>query len=290
MKIEGEAAPEGQMTDAQMQDAWDTEAGILAGGDATGETTDPALDDPADEQVETPAAPAAPAPAPAAPSLEERLARAEQLVQQMSNQLGPTVGRVAAMQGKLDAAEAARKAGGDAPSKAAIATAAGDTKKWDQLKADFPEWAEGMEERMAAILSQQAVTPAPPPIDREALKADIRRDLELDQIAEKYPDWRATSQTNEFKNWFKSQTPEFQAKAESERGRDVIQVLDKFNEAKAKSVTDIRQSRQNKLDAAAGVATPGRPAPRVKDETEMTEDELWDLEARRGADRKKRQG
>lgn len=269
-----------------MQTMWNEEAATRAGDDppAESESTDPeATAESASTVVSEPEAPAAASAA--QPTFEERYAKLEKLVEDLGGVARSTAGRVSSMQSRFDAAEAARKATSEAPTKTAIAQAQGDLKKWNALREDFPEWAEAMEERLASLAPTQA--PSAPSIDKEALKAELRREMEQDSIAEKYPDWRATAQTREFQNWFNTQPAEFRAKAESDKGRDVIQVLDKFNEAKTKSVTDIRQSRQNKLDAAAGVATPGRPAPRVKDESEMTAEEIWNQEARRLAAKRK---
>lgn len=289
MSIEGEQ-PGGQPSDDELQAMWNEEAATRAGDNpAEGELTESKTTDAPAADEGSPPSPAATPAAPAPPSAEERLALLEQRLQGMDGTMRSTAGRVAAMQRDMATADAARKAAGDAPTKAAIDAAKGSLDKWDALKEDFPEWAEAMEQRLASLAPQAAPAPAPT-IDKEGLKAELRREMEQDLIVEKYPDWRATAQTNEFQKWFKAQPAEFQAKAESERGRDVIQVLDRFNEAKTKSVTDIRQTRQSKLDAAAGVATPGRPAPRVKDESEMTEQEIWDQEARRLAAKKQRAG
>lgn len=297
MTVKGTETGDSTQGDASLteEQIWAQEVAAAAGDDPAGEgepteTRDApgetgAEETTTDETGEQPTATEpAQSPAPAAPSAEERLARIEQMMTQMGSQVASFGGRVSALQRELAQAENARKAmGSAAPTKEQVAEAKKDPEKWKQLKEDIPEWGEAIEELVAARMPAQAPTAAPQqPVDVEAIKAQIKQDLELDLIATKYPDWRAVSQTNEFKNWFNAQPETFRRLGESTRGADVIHVFDEFGKAKARNVTDIRQNRQARLGAAAGVGQqPGRALPAVKREEDLTEQEIWDQEVKR---------
>lgn len=288
MTIQGSepgAQPQGDEGKTEDQ-LWAEEVARSTGGNpaAENEITETPADPPAEpEKVET--AEPTPAATPAAPTAEERMARLEQLMAQVGNDVKQFGGRVSAMQREMAQAENARKAAGDAaPTKAQVDAAKTDSKKWVQLKEDFPEWGEAIEEYVAARVPTQApAAPAAPAVDPEAIKAQLKRELQQELIVDRYPDWQHVAKTNEFQTWFNAQPAEFRKLGESERGADVIHVFDKFNEAKTKSVADIQQNRRQKLGAAAGVGQPGRTVPPAKSESELTAEEIWNQEVARAS-------
>lgn len=264
---------------------------------------------PASETV-TEQAPAAEAPAPEAPAetpptvedpfealpeaVRNRLAKVDQLEQlllQQNNDMKATIGRFAHMQRELDAAKKSVQAqGSTAPSQAQIAAASKNPEKWEAMKADFPDWGEAIDELLNHRLSglQQ---PAPQPVDPAATaeeraqwianeKAELRKELEEFKVEAKHGEgWKSTINTPDFVNWFAAQDATTKLLADSPRGADAIKLLDMFEKAKEKPVTEIKSDRSSRLQAAA-TTRPGQ-APPPKTEEDMSPEELWNYMARK---------
>ena len=136
--------------------------------------------------------------------------------EQLSSQLGSlkgiderlkrTEGRVGALQSALDTAKNVSRTGGAAPSQAQVQQAAVTTERWVKLKEDFPDWAEAMEERFAAL-------PKSGTVDVEKLKQEVSETVgtriqesarlarEFAKLDRKHEDWETTVGTPEFKAW-----------------------------------------------------------------------------------------
>lgn len=108
-----------------------------------------------------------------------------------------------------DAARAATAAGGAAPTKAQIdAAAAGGGVKWKQMMEDFPDWADAMEERLAALKPGSSPTVDVESITKEVLgtvqplvAAARDEGRQLARIDAKHPGWEKTVNTPEFRDW-----------------------------------------------------------------------------------------
>jgi hypothetical protein len=237
------------------------------------------------EQVEDPYAGLSPA-------VRAQLARIDELSQanaQLLHHVKTTEGRVAAMQREAQQARqaATQVAPQDAPTQNAIATAAKNPEKWEQLKQDFPEWAGAMEEYVASKLggaqAQNMLTPEQVAnfVQQQALqtRAEMGRLLEEARIEGKYEDWRNTINTTEFAQWFAVQSPETRALADSTAAKDAIKMLDLFSAAKTVSASEIKQERGARL-AAAATTRPGQTPPR-KTLADMSPEELWNYEAKK---------
>lgn len=156
------------------------------------------------------------------------------------------------------ARSAAEKAGDEAPSDTQIAAAAGSSAKWTQMKEDFPEWAEAMEERLANVrgravdvdgISKQirdGITP-----DLQAIEQRARNYARIDLSHE---DWEDTVKTPAFSTWLQSQPEDVRALAGSDRARDAIKLLDGYVAAtKANdppATQPAKQNTQSRLEAA----------------------------------------
>ena len=197
-------------------------------------------------------------------------------------------GRVAAMQREFEQARMAQQnvAPNQAPTQQAIARAAANPEKWEQLKSDFPEWAEAMEGYVGAQLASLQVPQGLKPEEVaifvrqqiDASQAQMGRLLEEAKIEGKYEDWRDVVNTSDFASWYAVQKPEVKALAESNSAKDAIKMLDMFHEAKARPADAIRQERGARL-AAAAAPTKGASAPPPKSLDSMTPEELWNYEA-----------
>jgi hypothetical protein len=227
------------------------------------------------------------------PAVRAQLARIDELSQanaQLLHHVKTTEGRVAAMQREAQQARqaAATVAPQDAPTQNAIASAAKNPEKWEQLKQDFPEWAGAMEEYVASKLGgvqqpQNVLTPEQVSnyVQQQVAqtRAEMGRLLEETRIEAKYEDWRDTINTTEFAQWFTVQPVETRALADSPAARDAIKMLDLFNASRSISASDIRQERGARL-AAAATTRPGVTPPR-KTLADMSPSELWNYEAKK---------
>lgn len=283
---------ENQLSSEEVQNLWDEEASKLtADGDtsatellATAPET-PQDFEPEQAQVE-PEQPEDPL-AGLSPTVRAKLAQIDELAQanaQLLHHVKTTEGRVAAMQ--REAQQARQAATQDAPTQTAIASAAKNPEKWEQLKQDFPEWAGAMEEYVASKMGdqqQQNLTPEQVTnyVQQQVAqtRAEMGRLMEEARIEGKYENWRDTVNTTEFAQWFTVQSPETRALADSSAARDAIKMLDMFNTSKSVSATEIKQERGARLAAAATTRTGQTPPPKTLGD--MSPAELWNYEAKK---------
>lgn len=284
---------ENQLSSEEAQNLWDEEASKLA---ADGDTSaseplaaapeTPQELEPEQAQIE-PEQPEDPL-AGLSPTVRAKLAQIDELAQanaQLLHHVKTTEGRVAAMQ--REAQQARQAAMQEAPTQTAIASAAKNPEKWEQLKQDFPEWAGAMEEYVASKLGvssqQQSLSPEAVAqfVQQEVAntKAEMGRLMEEARIEGKYENWRDTINTTEFAQWFTVQTPETRALADSPAAKDAIKMLDLFSAAQTRSAGDIKQERGARLAAAATTRTGQTPPPKTLGD--MSPAELWNYEAKK---------
>ncbi len=281
---------ENQLSSEEAQNLWDEEASKLgADGDTSASDSLAAapetpqefdLEQAQIEQAEDPLAGLS-------PTVRAKLAQIDDLAQanaQLLHHVKTTEGRVAAMQ--REAQQARQTATQDAPTQTAIASAAKNPEKWEQLKQDFPEWAGAMEEYVASKMGdqqQQNLTPEQVTnyVQQQVAqtRAEMGRLMEEARIEGKYENWRDTVNTTEFAQWFTVQSPETRALADSSAARDAIKMLDLFNTSKSVSATDIRQERGARLAAAATTRTGQTPPPKTLGD--MSPAEMWNYEAKK---------
>ena len=284
---------ENQLSSEEAQNLWDEEASKLA---ADGDTSasellaaapeTPQEPEPEQAQIE-PEQPEDPL-AGLSPAVRAKLAQIDDLATanaQLLHHVKTTEGRVAAMQ--REAQQARQAAMQEAPTQTAIASAAKNPEKWEQLKQDFPEWAGAMEEYVASKLGvssqQQSLSPEAVAqfVQQEVAntKAEMGRLMEEARIEGKYENWRDTINTTEFAQWFTVQTPETRALADSPAAKDAIKMLDLFSTAQTRSAGDIKQERGARLAAAATTRTGQTPPPKTLGD--MSPAELWNYEAKK---------
>lgn len=285
-----------ELNTEQMQEIWDEELKAKEAGEQLPPSDTPA---PAAEELTPPVEPV-PASNPAEEedpfaslpdAVKAKLVEIDAIKEanaQLLHHVRSAEGRVAAMQREFEQARAAQQnvAPNQAPTQQAIARAAANPEKWEQLKSDFPEWAEAMEGYVGAQLANLQVPQGLRPEEVaifvrqqvDASKAEMGRLLEEAKIEGKYEDWRDVVNTSDFASWYAVQKPEVKALAESNNARDAIKMLDMFHEAKARPAEAIRQERGARL-AAAAAPTRGASAPPPKSLDSMTPEELWNYEA-----------
>ena len=220
------------------------------------------------------------------PDVRARLERFDQMAasqQQLVNELKEAKGRIGALQSEFAKARQAQPA--EQPTQRQIAAAQADPDKWAALKQDFPEWGEGITAYVESRLGQLGgVGLTPEQVEQlvaqrtDATTAQLEKKFNEALVSVKHKDWRKDVNTPEFANWFQVQSPEVQVLANSKDGFDAIEMLDRFHADKVKPAADVKQDRQNRLQAAV-TAKPG-PAKVTKTFDDMNAAEQWEYMAR----------
>lgn len=147
--------------------------------------------------------------------------------------------------------------------------------KWDRVKEEYDDIAEGLEERLAALQSSPSIDVDQ--IRREVLseaaaqiKAAVHEVRELSRIETKHPDWESVINTDDFANvWLPTQAPDIRALVNSNSAKDAIRLLDMYTESHKQPEKDGKADR-----LARAVAPSGNPAPVKK--VQMTAQEAFD--------------
>jgi hypothetical protein len=196
---------------------------------------------------------------------------------------------------ELAAAKAAADAVRSAPTQTQVANAQRSTEKWDQLKQDFPEWADALEERLGGNaqpdlegLRNQIRDELTPQLTNEIsarLKADIAAETEGRLVNIAHRGWKDTVKTPEFQAWYGQQPDHVKALGASPTAEDAITLLDHFkSQAAAKpDAAAIKASRQQRMQEAATVARGTATMAPVKSTDDMSPEEYWNHLARQDA-------
>lgn len=193
---------------------------------------------------------------------EARLKQAESRIGGLTNQL------------------AAEKEKTVVPTAAELEAAGASNEKWDDLKNDFPEWAEAIDGRLALFTKNIAGGG----MDREAYKADLDElkksmkqenagEVQLALLNYVHSDWQKTKDSADYKAWLINQSDDVVKKTKSSQAVDAIDVLDSFaaDQRESASVEDIAEHRQRRLENSINLK--GRQATAPKAESDMTDAE-----------------
>ena len=199
-------------------------------------------------------------------------------VDKLGHRFSSFEGRIGKVQKALDAAQAATKAGAPTPTQQDIAVASTTSEKWKRLKEEFPDWADAMDERIAAesaaiarraqvvdveAINQGAAKAASERLD--ALRVSILNEAdELACVRRSHPKWKSKVKTDGFKVWLDVQAPEMQALADSRDADDAIRLLDAYDKH-AEGEAE-RLKRQQRLESAIPAkGTPSQRTPTMSD-------------------------
>lgn len=212
--------------------------------------------------------------------IEEKLTA--QIEQKLSGRLRNIEGHIGGLNNTLKQLSAASKAaeakGADSPTKVQISDAMQSGEKMAALRADFPEWAEALEEYGNQIISR-----IPQNVDvgainqrlehtHQAVQDSANRARQLARLDMTHPDWEQTIQSETYTNWLLNQPQEIQALTESVNAADAIRVLDAFKETLTASQSTLPASRrQNQRLEQALSPTSGRTVTRRQHMTEEEE-------------------
>jgi len=144
--------------------------------------------------------------------IEERLAPRIRNIEGHIGGLKSTLGSLKEMMSS--AKDQAHSEGAEAPSKEQIREAAQSSEKFDELKGDFPEWGEAMDEQFS--LMETRLASKVKNVDVESLRKELRselRDDTLQMVQElnveiRHPGWAQTVNSSEFTEWAYSDGPE----------------------------------------------------------------------------------
>jgi hypothetical protein len=277
-------------TDEELQKLWDEEAAIA----------DPETPAPEPEPEPEPA----PEPEPEDPfaglpqAVRDKLAQIDDLHkanEDLRHHVRTTEGRVAAWQRERDKQQQEIVA---APSPADVAKASADSEKWTQLKSDFPEWAEAMEEYVSAKVGAGAQGIPASQLNQllEERTAQIRAEnqeaLEYAKLEIRHEDWKETINGEEFKSWMQTQPVDVYNLVHSPKASDAVKMLDLYKAAKQpppESAVDAIRNQRKATISSAVTTKPGASRP-SKTVDAMTPDELWNYEARQREKKRAQQG
>jgi hypothetical protein len=217
-------------------------------------------------------------------TLPERLKQAEKRIGSLTNQLHEANKAVAEEEAK-------------APTQKEIDAAAESEESWEELREEFPVWADAMDKILTverAKLDQSMATVKELQKKIESLEnvqptAEIKETIENTReelmLEIHHPGWKKTVNTPEFESWFKTQPSDVQQKASSVKAEDAIEVLDSFgehqkNDQVSKTPAQIEKARKERLKKSQ---LPSSNRTRIP---EKIEDEMTDAEYRKLEEKK----
>ena len=210
----------------------------------------------------------------------------------MAQRLQSSEGRIGALQRELqqqrNAAEKAAKAVDSAPTQEQMAAAAANNRMWDDLKEDFPEWAEALElktgelrgavsKELSALQNKVESMASNPELVGGKID-EMVRNFEAKLLTIKHPSWRSITGSQEYSTWLQSQPAEIQHKAAtSVDALECIEILDAYaasSQQKAgKTAAEIAAERQARLNSAATTVRGGKRTVPIKSVEDMTPEE-----------------
>lgn len=256
------------------------------------------------------------------PALRHEFLGMRQMLEQASGRLRNAEGRIGTLNDQLnrarldvqslrETAASVTRGGGDAPSRAQIDAAKGDSAAMDKLIAEYPEFGQAMKSALDASTSsmrqeldqlkaitgtrqqeqpqgqaQGQQTQQPQRLTAEQERELIRAQLTVEM---RHPGYEKLIETPAFRGWLSTQAPEVQVLANSYDPNHAIRVLDLH-----KADISATQTGRGARDNAASRIPAGRPSGAAfnsKDPDNMTKQEYWqylnELEAaQQGAQRR----
>lgn len=220
------------------------------------------------------------APSPDQQALMDRIAGLESALNQTTQRLRNAEGHIGGLNSQLkqqlQTAHQVTAHGGEAPSAKQIAEAQKSSKAMENLRRDYPEFAEAMdaalEERLQEVVKR--IPQQPPPVQAQpSVTADDLNRLQSEFAVEvRHPGWKETVTQPVFRGWLERQPREVQMLAASASPQDAVRLLDLYADGTKTSAA----TRTQRLSAAAAIPS-GRSgsATRTKAVEDMTPQEYW---------------
>ena len=190
----------------------------------------------------------------------------------------------------MEASKTAANSVGQAPTQSEVKAAAGNPKAWEDLKGDYPEWANATE----ALLDSR-LTGANTGFDAKAFEAEIKQQMrgETEAVRKEiinssldavFPGWKEVVQSEAFDTWQAVQPEAVRALARSEKVGDAAKMLKMYETARLANPSNaITEQRKQTLAAATSTPKGIRTSTTQKAWADMTMAERWDYEKRQRA-------
>jgi hypothetical protein len=192
----------------------------------------------------------------------QKLANLDKLEQRLKS----AEGRIGSVQNTLQAAKAAP----DVPSQSQIQKASRNEKAWQELKEEFPEFAEELDKTLGSTQSafeslNQRISNLADSNKLSEVRAELEQEFNMKLLGLQHKDWKTVVQSSEYAQWINEQDEQFRDKALNSRDPlECIEILDKYKQ-RTKTVKDLRQERLHR-----SAATPQRAA---KDAGELSDED-----------------
>lgn len=262
-------------------DAEETASPVTAERTATDEQLEQASSQALAEQQPAPAAGTQQqaAPSPDQQALMDRIAGLESALNQTTQRLRNAEGHIGGLNSQLrqqlQTAHQVTAHGGEAPSAKQIAEAQKSSRAMENLRRDYPEFAEAMdaalEERLQEVVRR---IPQPQPVQAQpsVTAEDLNRLQSEFAVEVRHPGWKGTVTQPVFRGWLERQPREVQMLAASASPQDAVRLLDLYADGTKTSAA----TRTQRLSAAAAIPS-GRSgsAVRTKAVEDMTPQEYW---------------
>jgi hypothetical protein len=168
------------------------------------------------------------------PEVKAKFVALEDNTKSLQHTIDSDAGRVSAFQRKINNLERQQQAAPRAqPSSSQIADAMkGSDAQWDQFKEDYPEVAQALDNRFAAmgVAAQDSIDQTLAPVKEHQahiaqVDASNAHKARIDKVAEVYPTWTAEVKKPEFNSWLSTQPPGVQALSESDDTEDASTLI-----------------------------------------------------------------
>jgi hypothetical protein len=175
-------------------------------------------------------------------------------------------GRVSAFQRKINALERNQQTAPKAqPSSTQIADAMkGSSTDWDQFKEDYPEVAQALDSRFAAlgVAAQDSIDQTLAPVRNHQahiaqVEAGNAHKARIDTVAQEFPTWTDEVKKPEFNSWLDTQPPGVRALSESDDTLDASTLIGLYDgHLVAQGQPSIKVNPEPGVDDEAPAATP----------------------------------
>jgi DNA-directed RNA polymerase subunit F len=232
------------------------------------------------------------------PEVKKKLSKVDDLLkanEDLKNHVRAAEGRVAAWQREREQIKQQQQTAVATPTSAEVASAKADPEKWTQLKEDFPEWAEAMEEYIATKVAPSQPSVSADDLNRliEERTGQLRQEtleaVEYAKLEARHDDWREVVGTQQFADWIRTQPVDVYNLVHSPKAADAVKMLDLYKATLTPSpVERIKSQRKETLSNA--VSTKPGVSRQSKTVDSMTPEELWTYEAKLREKRLAQQG
>uniref|UniRef100_A0A6M3LV52 Uncharacterized protein n=1 Tax=viral metagenome TaxID=1070528 RepID=A0A6M3LV52_9ZZZZ len=221
---------------------------------------------------------------PALKGMFDTMSQTVQTLQGADLRLKQAESRIGAITNELHAAKQAAEKVKVAPTAEQMAVATKSDENWENLKKDFPEWAEAFDGRFDNKLSvkleelKKEIGGGTTTEELEKLKTTLaegtQTEIQKGILTFFKPKWKDTIGTNDWKAWIAAQSAETVALTTSDQAVDAVSLIDQFEEAtqKQKTATEIAADRKRRMKTS--VLPEGGKAVPVKSEADMSDAEL----------------